>query len=293
MKFRMIPTNGVNLHVAEAGPDTGPLVVLLHGFPDFWYGWRHQIEALASAGYHVVAPDQRGCNLSDKPKGIKSYTLGELSLDVVGLIRELGYEKAHIAGHGFGGVVAWWIAIEHPKSIDRLAVLNASHPIVFKRHWKRYPMQILRNWFVFFFQLPWLPEVGMRMFDYWMMARTMRKTSRAGTFSADDIKRYREAWVQPSALTSRVHAYRALFHYDPPNPKSYRTTFPTLILWGINDSSLGRSMAQANADLCDHGRLVVREESSHWILHEEPELVTKMLTEFFSASEPGARSASA
>src|SRR3954447_23209976 len=132
-RFRRIATNRISLNVAEAGPETGPLVILLHGFPEFWYGWRHQIGPLAEAGFRVVAPDLRGYNLSSKPRGRSAYALPELARDVAELIEERGATSAHVAGHDWGGAVAWATAMYHPERVERLAILNAPHPRRFKQ----------------------------------------------------------------------------------------------------------------------------------------------------------------
>src|ERR1700712_2582822 len=132
-RHRTIATNGIHLHVVEAGPARGPLLILLHGFPEFWYGWHRQIEPLAAAGYHVVVPDQRGYNLSDKPEGIAAYNIDTLARDIVGLIDEAGAAKAYVAGHDWGGAVAWWLGIKHPERIEKLVLLNIPHPQVMRR----------------------------------------------------------------------------------------------------------------------------------------------------------------
>lgn len=153
-----ISTNGVNLHVAQAGPADGPLVILLHGFPEYWASWRQQIPILASAGYRVWVPDQRGYNLSDKPAEITAYNLDQLALDVVGLIDAADAEKAFVVGHDWGAAVAWWLGIKHADRLEKLAILNLPHPAVLRRRFRTHFSQLRKSWYMFFFQLPWLPE---------------------------------------------------------------------------------------------------------------------------------------
>ena len=141
----------VELHYVEAGD--GPLVVLLHGFPEFWYGWRQQIAPLVKAGFRVVAPDLRGYNLSSKPDGFADYTADKPADDIRGLIHELGAESAMVVGHDWGGTVAWTLAMNHPEVVDRLAILNAAHPRKLNEG-LRNPRQLLRSWYFFYFQLP-------------------------------------------------------------------------------------------------------------------------------------------
>ncbi|HMC71452.1 MAG TPA: alpha/beta hydrolase, partial [Mycobacteriales bacterium] len=141
----------VRLHYVEAG--NGPLIVLLHGFPEFWYGWRLQIAPLAAAGFRVVAPDLRGYNLSSKPDGAVAYGADKLADDVRGLIQERGAESALVVGHDWGGSVAWTLAMNHPEVVDRLAILNAAHPRKLNEG-LRHPSQLRRSWYFFYFQLP-------------------------------------------------------------------------------------------------------------------------------------------
>jgi pimeloyl-ACP methyl ester carboxylesterase len=125
-----VQTNEIRLHVVQAGPRSGIPIVFLHGFPEFWYGWKKQIPTLAEAGFRVIVPDQRGYNLSDKPKGIRNYRLDELVKDIVGLIDSLEYEKVNLVGHDWGAIVAWTLAYQHPKRLQRLSILNVPHPVV-------------------------------------------------------------------------------------------------------------------------------------------------------------------
>ncbi len=182
MTHTTVDTNGVRLHVVQVGPETGPLVLLLHGFPEFWYGWKAQIDGLAEAGYRVWAPDQRGYNLSDKPEGVAAYQLDTLVADVVGLIDAAGQQKAIIVGHDWGGIVSWWLAASHPERVERLVILNVPHPAVTRKFIRQYPGQLLRSWYIAFFQLPILPEWIMGANRSAMLARTLRTSSRSGTF---------------------------------------------------------------------------------------------------------------
>jgi pimeloyl-ACP methyl ester carboxylesterase len=281
VRERTILTNGVRLHAMEAGPEDGPLVILLHGFPEFWYGWHRQIEPLATAGYRVLVPDQRGYNLSDKPRGLAAYSLDQIALDVVGLIDEAGREKAFLAGHDWGGAAAWWVGVKHPERLERLALLNCPHPRVLRRALKSNPAQRKKSWYIFYYQLPWLPERTLARGNFAFAQKALTATSRRGTFSADDLARYREAWSQPGALTGMINWYRAALRRPAARPESPRVTVPTLLVWGVKDRFLGRELAQASLDLCDQGRLVFLDDATHWLQHEEPEKVTELLRELF------------
>lgn len=278
-----ITTNGVRLHVAQAGPPTGPLVLLLHGFPEFWYGWRQQIPALAAAGFRVWAPDQRGYNLSDKPQAVAAYNLDELSQDVIGLIEAAGVERAHLIGHDWGAAVAWWTALKFPQRLHKLVTLNVPHPVVMQRALRSSLAQLRKSWYIFAFQLPWLPEAAMRRNNWRTGVAALRATSRPGTFSAAELDHYRTAWAQPGAATGMINWYRALVRHAPPLRRSPRVTVPTLLIWGAQDHFLGRALAQPSIDLCDQGRLVLLEEASHWVQHEEAAQVNQLLVELLGS----------
>jgi pimeloyl-ACP methyl ester carboxylesterase len=276
-----IETNGIRLHVMQAGPKSGPPVILLHGFPEFWYGWRHQIPALIDAGYRVIVPDQRGYNLSDKPKGVKAYGVHELVNDIVGLIDALDYEKVNLVGHDWGAAVAWALAISNPKRLHRLSIMNVPHPAVMSAFLRRDPEQLRRSWYVFSFQIPWLPERGMSANSWRGAERVLRGSGKIHTFTNDDIKKYKEAWSQPNAMTSMINWYRAAFRYQPSMPKDLHVRVRTLMMWGMKDVALTYRMARPSMDYCDDGRLIFFEDATHWVQHDEAEEVNRFLIEFF------------
>lgn len=293
--FAAIPGRGVTLHVARAGPEDGPLTILLHGFPEFWYGWRHQFGPLAEAGLRVLAPDQRGYNLSEKPKGLSHYSLDALADDVIALIDASGRSKAALVGHDWGGIVAWWTALKYPDRVERLAVLNAPHPDFLLKGLRKRPTQLLKSWYVFAFQLPWLPEAGFGGFHGKMLADSLRRTSRPGTFSDDDLDRYRQAWAQPGALKAMINWYRAAFRAKPEVPANLRVRMPALIIWGTDDAFILRDVAHDALARCDQGRLEFIDGATHWVHHEEPDRVNRLLKSFLwpggwaSAGGSGAR----
>ena len=281
-RHRTLTTNGVRLHAVEAGPEDGPPLILLHGFPELWYGWRRQIEPLAAAGFHVIVPDQRGYNLSDKPKKISAYNFDTLARDVVGLIDESGAARACVAGHDWGGAIGWWLGVKHPERIEKLALLNIPHPAVMRRTLRKSFRQLGKSSYMVCFQLPWLPERTFRAHNFAYAVRALQATSRPGTFSDEDVEHYRAAWSQPGAVHSMLNWYRAALRAQPEPAASLRVRVPTLLLWGTQDRFLGHEMAQPSIDLCDDGRLVLVEEASHWIQHEEPERVSRELIDFFA-----------
>jgi pimeloyl-ACP methyl ester carboxylesterase len=271
----------VRLHAVAAGPNDGPVAVLLHGFPEFWYGWHRQIEPLANAGFRVIVPDQRGYNLSSKPFGVASYALTALVSDVIAIADQLGQEKIFLAGHDWGAAVAWSTALLHPHRVAKLAVLNVPHPTVMRRRLSTHLRQMLRSWYIFFFQLPYLPEAFFSAFHFRIGARSLRSSSRPGTFSTEDLAQYRAAWSQPGALTAMINWYRALFRVPTKFPD--RTVHvPTRILWGELDAFLLLEMAHESLRYCANAELFTFANATHWLQHEEPARVSQLLIEFFS-----------
>ena len=267
----------IRLHYVEAGE--GPLVVLLHGFPEFWYSWRHQIEPLAAAGLRVVAPDLRGYNLSSKPSGVAAYDLGPVAADIRDLIAERGAQRACVAGHDWGGAVAWATAMEHPEVVERLAILNAPHPRRFLEALRR-PRQFAKSWYMGFFQLPWVPErVATRMFRY-----GFEHDPRPGAFTAEDIARYEEAWSQPGALTASLNYYRALSRQTPWGfeRRIKPIEAPTRMIWGTRDRFLGPELAEPHRSDVPNLERVVRLDTSHWVQHDAPGQVADLLAGFFA-----------
>jgi len=270
----------IRLHAVAAGPKDGSVVVLLHGFPEFWYGWRKQIEPLAAAGFRVIVPDQRGYNLSRKPSGVAAYSLTELVSDVIAIANQLGQEKIFLAGHDWGAAVAWSTALLHPQRIAKLVVLNVPHPSVMRKFLSTRPRQLLRSWYMFFFQLPWLPEAFFSAFNFRVGARALLRSSRPGTFSDEDLAQYRAAWSQAGAITSMINWYRALFRTHVKFlDKTVRV--PTRILWGERDNFLLAEMAHESLRYCASAELFTFANATHWLQHEEPARVSELLIDFF------------
>ena len=289
MDNQYISTNGISLHVVQSGPKEGPLVILLHGFPEFSYAWRRQIPYLASAGYRVWAPDQRGYNLSDKPNGIAAYSLDELAADVIGLIDAAGQKRVFLVGHDWGAAVAWWMAAKYPDRISKLVVINVPHWVVMQKFIRHSFAQLRKSWYILFFQIPWLPERLARLQQWNSLSKIMRSSSRDGTFTRNDLEQYRNAWSQPKAYRSMLNWYRAFVQKPPTPPANPRITVPTLLIWGAQDKFLGREMAQPSIDLCDDGRLVFIEEATHWVLHEEADRVNELIDSFLQDSTAACR----
>ena len=290
VKHRTETINGIDLHWVEAGD--GPLVVLLHGFPEFWYSWRNQIPVLAEAGYRVVAPDLRGYNESDKPVGYDAYLARPLAGDVAGLIAHCGAERATVVGHDWGGAVAWMAAMRHPQALNRLVILNAPHPAVMARE-LRSPGQALRSAYMAFFQLPAVPEWLLRARGYAGVKWVLRGWSdHSDAFTQEDLERYAQAFARPGALTGALAYYRAMGRRVTgtlrqsgavPPPGGGRTVAaPTLIIWGRNDPVLGPRLADPGPELVPNRRVVFIEDAAHFVQADAPDKVNELLLEFLA-----------
>lgn len=273
--------NGLKLHIVEAGRNGDPLLVLLHGFPEFWWAWRHQITPLAEAGYHVVVPDMRGYNSSDAPQAVADYRLDTLGADVVAVADAFGADHFHLVGHDWGAVIGWWVAAHHADRFDRVVLMDGPHPDVWASQALKHPSQALRSTYVAFFQLPWLPEATLGGFDFAGLRAMMRGSAGPGTFEPGALDRYAEAWAQPGSLTAMLNYYRAL-RERPREVEPARLTPPTLILWAQDDRFLERHVAEAGLALCDDGRLEMIEDATHWLHLEQPERINRRIIDFLA-----------
>ena len=274
---------GLRMHAAAAGPEDAPLVILLHGFPEFWYSWRRQIGPLVSSGYRVIVPDQRGYNLTEKTP---PYNLPVLVGDIVNLLDICGSEQVYLVGHDWGAMVAWMLAGLYPERVRRLVILNVPHPDALSRAlWGGNLRQLLRSWYIFFFQIPGLPEKLLGRRDHAVMERMLQRSSNPGTFEPQDLLFYREAWSQPGALSAMIGWYRQMFrsavqfaHRD----YGFRVQTPTRILWGEQDTALGVELAEQSLVWLDQGDLVRFPDATHWIHQDLPDIVNQQILEHFS-----------
>ncbi len=280
-----VDTNNIRLHCVTQGQ--GDLVLLLHGFPEFWYSWRYQIPALARH-FKVVVPDLRGYNDSDKPES--GYDLDTLSADIRGLIERLGYSGAHVVGHDWGGAIAWHFAQKFPQSLNRLAVLNAPHPQRFVHELASNLDQLRRSWYVLAFQVPGIPE--------WLIQQNLTnfvkgvfqgQAVRKGAFSAEETKIYQAALEKPGVLGAAINYYRQIFHHWAWNwgQKLEPITAPTLVLWGEDDAFLSQKLIEGlDRLIAAPFKLKLIPHCGHWIQQEAPQTVNRELLEFLRKS-PG------
>lgn len=272
-----ITSNGVKLHYVTAGE--GPLMLMLHGFPEFWYSWRYQISEFAQ-NYKVVALDMRGFNKSDKPKEQSDYRVDILVKDIEGVIKGLGYEKCTIIAHDWGGLIAWMFAYAHPEMVEKLIALNTPHPAKFVEGLKT-PQQLLRSSYVFLFQLPFIPELLIQAADYQFIEQAFKGMAvDKSAFSKSDIDTYKNATAKRGALTAMLNYYRNLFKGKIFNQNWGILKIPTLMIWGENDTALGKELTYGTELYVEDLKIKYIPNCSHWVQQEKPELVNQYMHQF-------------
>jgi pimeloyl-ACP methyl ester carboxylesterase len=280
--------NGIRLHYAETGYDKSELVLLLHGFPEFWFSWRNQLPVLGEH-FHTVAPDMRGYNLSDKPSGVENYTIDVLVNDVTALIDHFGKEKAAIVGHDWGAGVAWAVAQFRPERVSKLAVMQVPPAAVWRANLSL--RQLLRSWYMFFFQLPRIPEWLIQRNNFQSIERTFTEmVFTKNTFSSSDIELYKEAMRKPGAVSAAVNYYRAnvrrimsnrrQIEHKPDGP----VPIPTLFIFGEEDFAIIPETVKG-VEKFVHGpyQELRLPHSGHWVQNEAAAEVNRALLDFLEA----------
>ena len=280
VKHGFIKTNGVNLHYVSQGE--GKLMLMLHGFPEFWYSWRHQIAEFAQ-DYHVVAIDMRGYNDSDKPESLFAYRMSELIADVRGVISGLDYEDCILVAHDWGGAIAWNFAYEHPQMVEKLIVMNLPHPAKFISGLKTWS-QLQKSWYIFAFQIPLLPELIFQANNYQAIASAfIDQAIDKSAFTPEDIAAYKEAAAKPGALNAMINYYRANFNV-PPDTSMIREygvlDTPTLMIWGEEDFALGKELTYGTEKYVKDLELRYIPNCSHWVQQEQTDLVNRYMRNF-------------
>jgi pimeloyl-ACP methyl ester carboxylesterase len=279
IRVERIGTNGISLHVAQAGRIGDPLLLLLHGFPEYWETWRDYMTTFAAAGFHVVVPDQRGYNLSDKPSGSEAYDLDRLGADVVGLADHFERRRFTVVGHDWGGAVGWWIATFQPERLESLVVMNAPHPSVWREAMRSNPAQRRRSRYVALLRLPWLPELLLRRNHFAALVRGLEERADDGLTQAE-LDRYRAAWAAPGALTAMINWYRAFMRRDERLSSGLRIKLPVLLIWGEQDPYGVRELAEDSLRLCENGRCIYLPGASHWVHHDARQRCCEAVLDF-------------
>ncbi|BAU14730.1 soluble epoxide hydrolase [Leptolyngbya sp. NIES-3755] len=270
-------TNGINLHYVTQGE--GDLILFLHGFPEFWYSWRKQIPEFAK-DHKAVAIDLRGYNDSDKPTGNDAYRMSEFVADVKGVIEGLGYQRCTLVGHDWGGAIAWNFAYTYPDMLDKLVILNLPHPAKFSQGLTT-PQQMLKSWYILFFQLPALPEFLIQLNDYKVIESAfLGMAVNKDAFTKEDIDQYKNAIAKRGALTSMINYYRNAFQSGIVRKDWGVLEMPTLMIWGEEDTALGKELTYGTEEYVKDFRIRYIPNCSHWVQQEQPELVNQYIREF-------------
>lgn len=287
---RLTLPGGLRMRVALAGG--GPLMVMLHGFPECWYSWRHQLRAFAPY-FTCAAPEMRGYGETDAPAGVANYAIAKLVGDLAGLIQALGEKRAIVVGHDWGGAVAWASALMRPELVERLIVMNCPHPALFRRHLTSNLRQLARSWYIFFFQLPLLPEAALRAGDFALLRRLMLLSAvNKAAFSDDDLDHFCAALAgRRYSATAAINYYRALIGGGLLRGRAAgarellegKIAAPTLLIWGEQDMALGKELTYGMEELFSGPfSLKYIADSGHWVQQERPELVNQYMREFLA-----------
>ncbi|KAL0479117.1 hypothetical protein AKO1_007971, partial [Acrasis kona] len=300
-KYVRVPTHDpdVTLNVLQSGKNETDrtLVILLHGFPETalttWHQYLHGLER--SKQYFVLAPDMRGYNTSDKPESIEKYRVKELVEDIASLLEYAGRSEAHIVGHDWGGALAWHFALQYPDKVKKLVIINAPHPTSFSaglvsKGWLAVIKQLMRSWYIFFFQIPHLPEYLLSRDNFKTLKKLYKILCRDGHMTELGLNMLTDAWAQPGAVTGMVNYYRAFVRdifnlYPDSNILTHKVTVPTLVIWGRDDKALGFDVAEMSWEEGvgpkEKSRFEVLDNVGHFPVHEKPSTVARLMMIFF------------
>ena len=274
---------GVKLHYVEKGDPSKPLLLLLHGFPAFWYCWHYQIKAL-SKDYWVVAVDMRGYGESDKPEGKENYTKDLIAQDLFHLVLSLGRQSCAVIGHDWGGVIAYRLAALRPTLVQKLIIINAPQSDTMDELLQTSWDQMFRSWYIYFFQLPRLPEQVIQLNDFDMFDRMFRENPSAQHhFPQEMIDAYKYTFGQPGALTPPLNYYRqnSGWSWSRDGPVEVpHITCPVQVIWGEKDRALSPMLATMAARHADRFSVRFLPHASHWAMMEEPDQVNTFIREF-------------
>ncbi|KAJ1349112.1 hypothetical protein KIN20_004563 [Parelaphostrongylus tenuis] len=280
-----IQLKSIRLHYVQTGSNDKPLLLMIHGFPEFWYSWRFQLKHFSDR-YRCVAVDQRGYNLSEKPKDVEAYAIHFLVNDIKELVEQLGYQKFFLMGHDWGAVVAWRFALTYPELVQKLIILNVPHPSVLPMLMTTSAEQRRKSWYVFMFQTPVVPELLIKSRDFHMFDVMMRG-KKAGirhseNFTDEDLEAWKHVFSQPDALSGPVNYYRNIARARTVQGDPICKP-PTIIIWGEDDEFLTREAATASLQFCQNVQLKFIEGASHWVMQDVPSRVNQLVDEFLTA----------
>ena len=278
--IKWIEANGLTFEVAEAGQGD-KLALCLHGFPELHYSWRHQMPLLAEMGYRVWAPNMRGYGQTTRPLNKKDYRLDNLTADVGALIDASGAKEVTLLAHDWGAIVAWQFAIQQVRPLTRLVIMNVPHPLCARRELKTWK-QLKKSWYMFFFQIPKLPEMRLSKNEAAVIGRLFRETSvNKDRFTREESEPYRKAAAKPGAITAMLNYYRALFQTgDARKIGDGKVHVPTLIVWGEKDIAIDIACLDGTDQYVTDLTVKRYPHASHWVQQDIPEEVNAALKEW-------------
>jgi len=283
-EHKFVLLKDIKMHYVEAGDSSNPLMLFCHGFPECWYSWRHQIRHFSDR-FRTVAIDMRGYCETDKPHSISDYTMEKLVGDVKDVIETLGHEKCILVGHDWGGAVCSAFAQIYPEMLSHLILMNIPHAAAFKQHVEKNPSQLLKSWYMFFFQLPTLPEIFLRSNDFSMIEEVFTQTAKGASrtpCSPEETEAYKFAMSQTRGATGPINYYRAALRYKPTYDINKKITVPTLRIWGEQDEYLESKMAELSGDYHTKHVLHYIPTGSHWVMLDEPEQVNNLIDSYLA-----------
>ncbi|CAO4379733.1 unnamed protein product [Caenorhabditis nigoni] len=280
---KFVQLKDIRMHYVEEGPEDGDVLLMVHGFPEFWYSWRFQLEHFKHT-HRCIAIDMRGFNSTDRPSGISNYNISYLVDDIRQFIEVLGLKKVTLAAHDWGAMICWRVAMMHQELIDRLIICNVPHPTAFFDVYKISKEQRDKSWYVYFFQSQLIPEIAMRS-NKMKMLEAMFRGKQAGirnsqNFTDEDMLAWKHVFSQPGATTGPLNYYRDLFNAPSISRKLQIVQPKVLILWGDEDNFLDKKGAEFSVQYCRNCRVEFIRGASHWVQQDQPELVNAYMEQF-------------
>lgn len=273
---QMLDIGEIDLHVVFAGPKDGEPVILIHGFPQFWFMWRHHIKILAEAGYRVAAVDMRGYNRSGKPNGREAYSYEKYASDITRLMDNQGWPNANIISHDIGAVVSWELVFDNPDRVKRAVIFSGAHPLAFENSTEQSDIA----WYRTFFRIPILPELVSKVGGLSLTAKNLVDSSRPGTFSEQHLDLYKQIWAKDHAYYSMIGSYRNNGLNLDGLPADGSTAMPVMFINGLKDKFVPSSVSIASKDYLGAENVKLFPELSHWLLEEEPALTANEIIAF-------------
>lgn len=271
-----INCNHISINVVTAGPVDGKMILLLHGFPESAESWMAQIKYFADLGHFVVAPDQRGYNETSAPNSIKDYLLDTLAQDMLVLVKHFKKEKVFIVAHDWGALVGWYLITFFPENFEKAVIVSAPHWNIFKKYLLTHPLQIIKSWYIFFIQLPVLPELVFSLNSYSVLLSMLKKSN----FPDDMALPLKQSLIKHKKLRFMFNWYRAMRYLKTKNMKT-KIPVPTLIIWGEKDSYCLSEMAWLCRNYCDDSKVVILKDVGHWPHHQRPDEFNSLVEAYF------------